>query len=166
MTTIGINLGERIILRDVLPQDDSFLFQVYASTRAEEMAMVPWSMEQKNAFLLMQFTAQRTHYQKYYPRAKYQVIQLENVAIGRLIVDWSKNPVLLIDIALLPGYRNKGLGTAILKDMLAETTKLHWAMILHVETFNPALKLYERLGFVKTNEQGIYYEMTWNPKFE
>lgn len=166
MTLIGANLVGSIVLRNILSQDDAFLFQVYASTRAEEMALVPWTAEQKNAFLQMQFNAQRTHYQKYYPGAEYQIIQLGDISIGRLIVDWSKNPVLLIDIALLPEYRKNGIGTSILKEVMAEAAKRHWAMILHVEVFNPALKLYERLGFVKTSEQGIYYEMTWNPTIE
>ena len=166
MTSDFTSIGEQVILRSILPQDDSFLFQVYASTRADEMALVPWTAERKEAFLRMQFNAQRVHYQKYYPRAEYQIIQLGRVSVGRLIVDWSQNPILVIDIALLPEYRNNGIGTALMKDIMAEAAKLHWATTLHVEIFNPAMKLYERLGFVKTSEQGIYYEMTWQPRLE
>jgi ribosomal protein S18 acetylase RimI-like enzyme len=153
-----------VALRPVRPEDEAFLYEVYASTRADEMALVAWNEEQKDAFLHMQFNAQRTHYQKYYPRAEYQVIQRDENSIGRLIVDRSKNPILVIDIAILPEYRNNGIGTALITDLMAEAANLDWAIILHVEVFNPAIKLYERLGFVKTNEQGIYYEMMWRPQ--
>ncbi len=96
-------------------QDDAFLFQVYASTRADEMALVNWTAEQKTAFLQMQFNAQRQHYRTYYPAATYQVIAREDVPIGRLIVNRSPDEILLMDIALLPEQRNAGIGTALIR---------------------------------------------------
>src|SRR5205809_3586319 len=100
-----------ITLRSIRPEDETFLFQVYASTREEEMAVVAWDDEQKQAFLQMQFNAQRLSYQQQFPQAEYQVIQRGDVAAGRLIVDRSDEGVLLIDIALLPEHRNAGIGS-------------------------------------------------------
>jgi ribosomal protein S18 acetylase RimI-like enzyme len=154
----------KITSRISQPTDGEFLFSVYASTRAEEMALVPWTPEQKESFLRMQSNAQLTHYQKYYPKAEHQIIQCDENSIGRLIVDRSKDPILVIDIALLPEYRNNGIGTALITNLMAEAANLHWALTLHVEVFNPAMRLYERLGFVKTSEQGIYHEMMWQPQ--
>lgn len=155
--------NERIELRPVNAEDDGFLYRVYASTRMDEMAQVPWNDEQKEAFLRMQFNAQATHYQRHYPNAEYQIIQSEEdgVPIGRLIIDRSGNSLLLMDIALLPEYRNAGIGTTLVKDLMAEAAAASRELVLHVEVFNPALKLYTRLGFVKTAEQGIYHEMVW-----
>lgn len=151
------------MLRNAEPKDLDFLYRVYASTRAEEMAVVDWTADQKEAFIRMQFNAQREHYQAHYPKAYNQIIQYDGVSIGRLIVERSQDPLLLIDIALLPEYRHAGIGTAMIKDLMDEAARLNWSITLHVEVFNPAMRLYERLGFAKVAEQGIYYEMKWQP---
>ena len=150
-----------ISLRPIESKDKEFLFLVYASTRMDEMAWLDWTPEQKEGFLQMQSTAQLKHYRLNYPRAEYQIIEQNGVAVGRLIVDRSKNPILLMDIALLPEYRGKGVGTALIQDLMAEAAGRGWSLCLHVETFNPAMQLYSRLGFVKSGEIGIYHEMTW-----
>ena len=148
-------------LRTVTADDAEFLCSVYASTRSDEMALVDWTDEQKEAFVRMQFNAQRQHYATYYPSAEYYIIQRDGLPVGRLIVDRSKDPLLLMDIALLPEYRNAGIGTTLIKDLMAEAAGKNWSVSLHVEIFNPAMKLYDRLGFVRIAEQGIYHEMSW-----
>ena len=153
----------KVSLRPARQDDEAFLFQVYASTRATEMAWLDWTPDQKAAFLQMQSTAQLKHYRLNYPRAQYQIIEQNGAAVGRLIVDRSKNPILLMDIALLPEYQGQGLGTALIQDLIAEAARKSWSLCLHVETFNPAMRLYSRLGFVKSGEMGFYQEMTWQP---
>jgi GNAT superfamily N-acetyltransferase len=153
-----------VTLRPVGAGDEDFLYRVYASTRTGEMALVDWSAEQKEAFLRMQFQAQTTHYRAYYPNAEYHIIQREaSIPIGRLIVDRSNDSMLIIDIALLLEYRNAGVGTTIIQHLMAEATPTNQPIILRVEFFNPAMKLYIRLGFVKTREINIYHEMVWKP---
>ena len=153
-----------ITLRNAEPEDSQFLYQVYASTRSDEMALVDWTAEQKEVFTRMQFNAQTQHYLANYPKAEYRIIQGDQFLLGRIIVNRSDQAILLLDIALLPQYRHAGIGTSLLKDLLAEAARLHMPVFLHVEAFNPALRLYERLGFVKTGEQGLYFEMTWTPQ--
>ena len=151
-------------LRPVAAGDEDFLYQVYASTRIDEMALVDWSAEQQEAFLRMQLQAQTTHYQAYYPHAEYQIIQRENsIPVGRLIIDRSSDSMLIVDIALLPQYRNAGIGTTIIQQLMTEAAPTNLPIILRVEFFNPAIKLYSRLGFVKTREIDIYHEMVWKP---
>ncbi len=152
-----------ITLRPVRPEDDEFLFQVYASTRAEELALVPWSAEQKEAFVRMQLNAQREAYRIQFPGAEYSVIQSEGVPIGRLILWQTEERILLVDIALLPEYRNQGIGTAFVRDLQNQAARANKTLLLHVENFSRALHLYERLGFQKVDEIGFYYEMAWRP---
>src|SRR2546426_7032677 len=123
-------------LRPVRIDDEEFLFQVYASTRAEEMAIVPWTKEQKHAFLEMQFKAQRQSYLKEFPEAEYSVILDDGVAAGRLIVDRDDKRVLIIDIALLPEHRNRGIGSSLISDLKAEAEATARPLRLDVETFN------------------------------
>jgi ribosomal protein S18 acetylase RimI-like enzyme len=148
-----------IALRAVDTSDTGFLFSVYASTRADEMALVGWAPAQKEAFLQMQFHAQRQQYQFTYPDAINQIIEFNGVPVGRLILDRSANETSLVDIALLPDFRNLGLGASLLRSLQAEGKKV----TLHVIKSNPAVNLYQRLGFVFVGEEAFYSEMQWSP---
>jgi ribosomal protein S18 acetylase RimI-like enzyme len=150
-------------LRPMRPADDEFSYAVYASTRAEEMAQVPWSAAQQEDFLRMQFGAQRQYYALQYPDAAYQVIARDGRAVGRLIVDRAGDEILLMDIALLPEARGTGTGTALVRSLQAEAAQAGKPLRLHVEFFNPAQRLYERLGFKIIDSSGIYLELEWRP---
>ncbi len=154
-------------LRPLLAADEEFSYEVYASTRAAEMELVPWTAEQKAAFLRMQFEAQHRHYHLHNPQALWQVIEAGGKRVGRLVTDDSQaEQFLLMDIALLPEYRGRGIGSAIMTDLLAAAAKAHKTIVLHVEPNNPALGLYTRLGFVVTGQAGFYMEMRWQAPVE
>ncbi len=151
----------QVALRPAEAADDRFMRALYATTRADEMALVPWTPEQKAAFLDMQFRAQRLSYLNEYPQADYYLIELSGQAAGRMIVDRSGKTLLLMDIALLPEFRAQGIGTMLIRALQDEAHHSGRAVRLYVETFNPALRLYERLGFRAIGEVGIYLEMEW-----
>lgn len=151
---------DSITTRPLLPADEEFSYQVYASTRAEEMALIDWSSEQKAAFLQMQFRVQSQHYQAAYPQAAYQVIEWEDIRVGRLTLHRAEQTTTLVDIALLPEFRKRGIGSAIIHDLQSENRRIN----LHVLKSNPALNLYQRLGFVFKSEDALYMEMEWMPE--
>ena len=111
----------------------------------------------------MQFQAQHQHHQTYYPEASFQVILYEGDPIGRLYVAHWDTEIRLVDIAILPAHRGTGIGTAILTDVLAEGQRIGKPVSIHVEQYNPALRLYERLGFVHRSTSGVYFLMEWQP---
>ena len=150
-------------LRPITPEDEDFLYRVYASTREDELAPLDWDDEQKESFLKMQFAAQHKFYTEQFPRAEFQVILLDQEPIGRLYLDHRHDEIRLIDIALLPSHRNCGIGNHILKDILAAGELASLPVRIHVEQFNPALRFYKRLGFRQTGDDGIYYLMEWSP---
>lgn len=157
--------GTAYSLRPMGVDDQRLGFQIYASTRAEEMALVPWTDEQKEAFLTMQFNAQSAHYSKFNPTAEYSIILCGGQAAGRLIMERSPREIVVMDIALLPQFRGQGVGTTILQDCVDEARQAGLPLVLRVEFFNPAIRLYTRLGFVKTKEvNSVYHEMVWDPK--
>jgi ribosomal protein S18 acetylase RimI-like enzyme len=152
-----------ITLRPATADDEAFLCTVYAATRADELALLNWDQAQKDAFLTMQFTAQHRHYHTYYADADFQLVLLSGRPIGRLYVARLADHILLIDIALLPDYRNAGIGSVLLTDVLAEAEQVGKPVRLHVEPWNRARRLYERLGFRRIAEQGFYWLMEWPP---
>lgn len=147
--------------RPVQPKDESFLLDVYASTRAAELALTPWTAEQRFAFVQMQFTAQQAHYQHYYPEAVHEIILANGKPIGRSYIDRRATEIRVLDLTLLPEFRGVGIGTQLFRALMAEAAAAHKTVSIHVEAFNPSLHFFERLGFVKKEEDGIYHLMEW-----
>jgi ribosomal protein S18 acetylase RimI-like enzyme len=152
-----------LVLRPSERSDDAFLRRVYASVREAELAVVPWSDAQREAFLRQQFDAQDAYYREHYRPASFDVIELDGVPIGRLYVARWDDEVRVIDIALLPGHRGKGVGAQLLRGLLAEAAEDGKRVSIHVEKHNPALRLYERLGFVPVADAGVYLLMEASP---
>lgn len=140
-----------------------FLYRVYASTRTEEMAMTGWSEKQVEEFLRMQFRLQHTQWLQNYKKAKFEIILYNKVPAGRLYVDRRQDDIRIIDIALLPEFRRQGIGSKLMNDLIAEADQKQVTLSLHVEHNNPAMGLYERLGFEKKDLAGIYYFMVRPP---
>ena len=146
-------------LRPITPDDEPFLYRLYASTREDELAELPWSASEKEAFLTTQFNAQHTFYHQQFNGAEFLIIEQSNEPIGRLYLDRREDEIRIVDIALLPAHRNLGIGTKYLESILKEGQGAGLPVRIHVEHNNPALSLYERLGFKKVTENGVYFLM-------
>jgi ribosomal protein S18 acetylase RimI-like enzyme len=144
-----------ITLRDTRPEDEAFLLEVYATTRADEMALVPWSEERRAAFVRSQFNAQDSYYRAEFPNASYQVILKDGEPAGRLYVLRKETEILILDITLLAQHRNAGIGTGLLRELLVEGAQSERPVRIWVEHFNPSLRLFERLGFSRIQEDGF-----------
>ena len=153
----------KLTFRPITEDDMGFLFDVYASTREDELAVLDWDDAQKASFLQMQFNAQHKHYQEYFPDASFDIIVWKKRPVGRLYIHRRSDEIRLVDIALLSKYRRRGIGSQLLKDILKEGEKSGLPVRIHVEHNNPALILYEQLGFHHIEDQGVYYLMEWTP---
>lgn len=150
-------------LRPATEADTAFLLAVYTSTREAELATTDWTDDQKTAFCAQQFQAQTSHYRQHYASAQYFVIEVENQPAGRLYVDHWEKEIRIMDIALLPEFRGQGIGTHFLRELQKQAQSASKTLSIHVEVFNPARHLYERLGFVLAEDKGVYHFMTWTP---
>lgn len=163
METHGSGKGAIVSLRPIKAEDIPFLYQLYANTREDELAPLGWTQDQLDAFLEMQFDAQHSYYIEQFSQADFQIIQSGREPVGRLYTERRPDEIRIIDIALLPDYRNRGIGSSYLHQILAEARAAGLAVRIHVEQFNPALRLYERLGFIKIGDTGVYFLMEWRP---
>jgi GNAT superfamily N-acetyltransferase len=123
--------------------------------------MVAWSDAEKTAFVEMQFRAQDQYYHEHYPNTSFDVIVLDGQPVGRLYVARWADEIRIVDIALLPAHCNRGLGTTLVRALQAEAAASRKPLRIHVERFNPALRLYERLGFRQIEDRGVYLFMEW-----
>jgi ribosomal protein S18 acetylase RimI-like enzyme len=152
-----------VSLRSVRPDDRAFLLSVYASAREPELALVEWDAAHKAAFVRMQFDAQHAYYQEHYEGAAFDVILVGGQPAGRLYLHRRDDEIRIIDIALLPEFCNRGIGTTLLHGLQSEAAAAGKPLRIHVERFNPALRLYERLGFRQIDDRGVYLFMEWIP---
>jgi ribosomal protein S18 acetylase RimI-like enzyme len=149
--------GPEVSLRPAQPEDEEFLLRVYASTRTEELTPVPWTLAEKDAFLRMQFAAQHRYYRQHYASGEFLVIVVGGEPAGRLYLYRGAQELRIVDIALLPEFRGRGIGRALLTDIIGEGDRAGVPVRMHVERNNPALRLYRELGFREVGEVGVYY---------
>ena len=152
-----------LALRSVEPQDEQFLYEVYASTRAEELAQVAWAEAQSKAFLQMQLNLRDQAYRMHYPKLDDRIILFQNESVGRLIVARAEHEIRLIDIALLPEYRRAGVGASLIKELIREASASLKPVRLQVEKPNEQARLlYERLGFRTAGENDTHFQMEYS----
>lgn len=154
--------GGTVELRPVSESDNEFLLSVYASTREDELAQVEWAEGQKEMFLRWQLNLQRREYETRFPDADYRVIVVDQEPAGRIWVGTDDEQIRLLDIALLPQFQNRGVGTGLLKGLMVEADGAgkalrHMVFVLN----NNADRFYERLGFKKIEDFGAYKHMEW-----
>lgn len=149
----------KLNFRKINEKDFPFLKKVYRSTRENELDSTGWDETQKSGFIEFQFNAQHAYYMNVYKDAEFQIIKSDSTDIGRLYIWNTEHQIRIIDIAILPEYRGKGVGTKILSDLIQESEQSGKKLNIHVEYFNPALRLYERLGFKKADDTGVYLFM-------
>jgi ribosomal protein S18 acetylase RimI-like enzyme len=150
-------------LRASTPEDLPFQSQLYASTRQEELDAAQFPVAMRESFLAMQFNAQTSHYSQCYPSAKWSIIECEGLRAGRLILDRAPDHFHIMDIALLPEYRGRGIGTALLQLVLSEAAAKQLPVRLFASSGERAMGLYRRLGFETINDDGVHTELVWRP---
>ena len=152
---------EAITLRLERPEDELFLFTVYASTRQEELDATGWPPAVREAFLNMQFKAQRQGYRSSFPQADFQIILANGHAVGRMVINRAPGELMLVDIALLPEHRGHGIGKALLQRLLGEAEASGKPLRLSVIKGQRAGRLYQRLGFKKIGESDLRDDLEW-----
>jgi ribosomal protein S18 acetylase RimI-like enzyme len=152
-----------VSLRPEQPGDEGFLFDVYAGTREEELALTNWDEPARRAFLNQQFNAMRQGYRSMFPSGEFSIIELDGKAAGRMVIDRGATEIRVVDLALLPAHRNRGIGTFLMRQVCADAADAGKPVRLCVLKNNRAFRWYERLGFAKTGELGVYDELEWRP---
>lgn len=150
-------------MRIAAVEDDPFLYEVYASTRFEEVSSWGWGDAAIHSFLTMQWSMQTRSYKLQYPDSDIYLVSYEGRNIGRLMVQRTPERVCLIDIALLQGSRNRGIGSQLIQRLQQEASAQNQEIVLHVTSNNPARRLYERLGFQIQEIQDVYWKLIWKP---
>ena len=158
-------IAPEIELRPTAEADLPFLRALFASTRWQEMAATGWRDDQKQAFLDDQFRLQDLHYTTHYPDGEFHIITRGGEPIGRLYLYRGPAAWQIVDISLLPPWCGQGIGGALLRQTLRDADALKVPVGLHVTVFNPARRLYDRLGFTPVGAvEGLYQKLVRDPQ--
>lgn len=165
MQTPAFLMARGLHLRELRDEDMRWLRDLYASSRADEMASVPWPDTIRRDFLDQQFALQHRHYMAHFSGADFLAIEhREQGPIGRYYLQRTAPEHLIVDICLFPGSRGNGVGSALIRDSQREAATQGHGMYLHVKGHNTAARrLYERLGFRGEGEPGSHQLMRWRP---
>lgn len=146
-------------------QDESFLFELYSTTRLDELALVSWNEEQKSSFLHNQYQAQHHHYFLKYPDASFQIIKLGNKPIGRIYTAELETEIRILDLTILPELRGQKFGTQLIKEVLSDAEEKKKAVQIYLETYNSAQTLFRKLNFQPVADDGLYVLWRWDGNF-
>jgi ribosomal protein S18 acetylase RimI-like enzyme len=158
--------SDTVVLRPVADGDQELLVEIYASTRAEELALTDWSEAQRDAFVKMQFAAQQEYYRAHYPQAEHNIILRSLQPVGRFYTAETEDDIRIIDITVLPDHRNAGIGTPLINDLLTRAKEVWKPVRIYVETYNRSRRLFERLGFTVIEEDGINVLLECRPSVD
>lgn len=149
------------------PPDERLSFQLYAASRASEMEDWGWPEEMRQSFLAMQFRLQQQSYLARFPNGSVRTIECAGVPAGKLHSAAEGDSLVLIDLSLLPEYRNRGIGTEAIRLLQREAAEGPFRkLLLTVRADNPAFRLYERLGFVAVGQAPLDIRMEWVVPFQ
>jgi GNAT superfamily N-acetyltransferase len=156
-------LPASISTRPTTPEDERFLLQVYKSSRGDDLRAIGWDEDRISEFLEMQYEAQRRFFENDYQNATDEIVLIESKPAGRLILERREQEIRCVDFGLLPAFRNRGVGTTIIRNLQTEAAANNKSLRLQVIRFSRAVTLLERLGFIRTSETGSHFHMEWQP---
>jgi ribosomal protein S18 acetylase RimI-like enzyme len=157
-------MSQVLTLRPARIDDQEFLYLLFYSVYLEKLHPVPMSEEEKKQLLDLMYQGFTQHYNSRAISSDDRLVLLNNESIGRIILLQTCEEIRLADLAILPQYRGRGIGSALISQVQTESVMSKRPIRLQVARFDRALRLYQRLGFYKTDAIGPYLHLEWSSK--
>lgn len=151
-----------LTLRPERQDDQAFRYRLFCRSRPPEWDIVQLDPQVREQLMQHQFDAQTKGYLAQFPKARFDIIELDGEPIGRIVVDRPDDMMHIVDQAIVPHLRSNGIGTAIMRTLMDEALNRAIPVRLMVGSSNdPSLRLYLRLGFVPIATTPMYIELEW-----
>jgi GNAT superfamily N-acetyltransferase len=154
-------MSQILTLRPTRADDQEFLYRLFYSVHSEKLRLGPLGEEEKTKLVELMYQGFIRHYSSLAPVSDDRLILLNNESIGRMILLQTREEIRLADLAILPEYRQRGIGSALIGQVQTESMMSKRPVRLQVAQFDRALGLYRRLGFYKTDVEGPYIHLEW-----
>ena len=156
-------IGTSISTRPVTSDDHEFLFEVYQSSRGDDLRGLGWEQARVIEFLRMQYEAHQQFHDREFKNATDEIILVGGERAGRLVIERREHEIRWIDLSLLPQFQNSGVGSFLIRKIQDDARRTRKPLRLQIIRFNRAVNLFERLGFVRTSETGTHFQLEWTP---
>ena len=157
-------MSQILTLRPARTDDQEFLYRLFCSAHSEKLQLVSLNAEEKNRLIELMYLGFTRHYSTLAPASDDRVVLLNNESIGRMILLQTSDAIWLADLAILPEYRQRGIGSALIGQLQAESMMSKRPVRLQVPQFDRALRLYQRFGFYKIDTVGPYLHLEWSSR--
>ncbi len=153
-----------ILLKKRTENDSEFFMRLFAEIKSSELRLDTWPEPIRTQMIRMQFNAYERCMNTEFPNNIDYLILYQSEKAGRLQLNNDEMGIRIINISLVPAYRNKGIGAKIISDLMLEANQKNKQVLLDVDKINRALNLYSRLGFKIVQENEIRYSMAYTPE--
>ncbi len=157
------NASPSVSIRPATAQDRELLLRIYASTRARELALVPWDAAQKSLFLRRQFAFQDQHYRTQFPDAEYSIVVHNGEDAGRIFITRDESRIHVLEFTILPEHRGRGVATEIVRRLKEEARGKALPLTTYLDQLSDSQAWLEKRGFTRISDEGIHYLMRWTP---
>lgn len=146
-----------IYLRQIEESDKQDIFEIFLNSRPDMLSLISYGNQNENV-ILSQFDLSQRYVDIRELDTRY-IIVYENRTIGTLYLRINEKKIEVVSFAILPLFRNKGIGTYLLNEIINKYSD-EFEIRLNVAWYNnEALKLYLRLGFEEIEDLGVYKEL-------
>jgi len=153
-----------VTLRPESPEDEPFIRRLIYATIAGELGASQWPEPMRSHLLAVQYTARRQLHRANFPEAASYVVDAGGADAGWAVVTTMPHAVQLVEIMILPELRGRGIGTAVIRHVLATAAAAGKPVRLNVNVTNhSAVGLYQRLGFRRIEGDEVQHVMECLP---
>jgi len=142
----------QIVLRPAVSQDFEYCKRLYFT-----------GMKKIIEELGLDMAAQAASFLQNWDLAEVRIIAVGNSEVGWLQSSVRDDGLFVAQLFVDDPFQGQGIGTEVLNRLIGEASRLNQAVRLAVVKTNPALRLYERLGFHITHEDDRKFYLKRNP---
>ena len=164
MTAALIPKQLAVTTRPMTDDDSMLLFELYASSRADELSRSGWATPQQRSFFRMQAQNQERYFLRHHDHLDRRTICINGFSAGRLLVDRPDHAVTIVDLALLPAFRGRGVGSLLIRCLLEEAAEADLPVHVEMPKDSPSVATFMRLGFRSSDDLGDRWHLVWNPR--
>jgi ribosomal protein S18 acetylase RimI-like enzyme len=149
--------------RPTTPEDETFVRQLILDTVTEELMAWSWPEPMRSHLLEIQYFSRRGGIRARFPEA--EDVLVDGEPAGWHVLAELPDEIRWIEIMIRPERRRQGVATAVLAESMAEADRTRKPGRFSVNVTNePAIRLYERLGFRRTGGDEAQHFMEYTPR--
>jgi ribosomal protein S18 acetylase RimI-like enzyme len=142
------------------PEDEPFIRQLMFETLTDQLEASSWPDAVREPILDAQYRVRRQGFRKSAEDRPGTILLVNGEPVGWYVAADLDYEIRLVNLVVLSKHRGKGIGSAVLRELVTGSNHAHKTLTLSVAMNNQrAFDLYVRMGFRQTGDDGVHYFM-------